>query len=149
MGAGEQLALARVEERDLAPAPALGPGGLEHEVVALVGVARLELEGLLAAQPEGGLQLETQADMRVLDLAQALIEGARLALVGHIAALGDPERGVVLGQQRGLADLLGPPAQVREAVLEGAGGEVRALPALQQRLDMTGLEAARAQVMKP
>jgi hypothetical protein len=63
MGAGESLALGRAQERDLAPAPALSPGGLEHKVIALVGVARLELQRLLAAQPKGGLQLQAQADM--------------------------------------------------------------------------------------
>ena len=52
---------------DLARLSALGPAVFQHQVIALVGVARLQLDGLLTPEPKGLLQLEAHPDVVVLD----------------------------------------------------------------------------------
>lgn len=81
-----------------APLPsALGPGGLESDVVAVVGIAGLELDGFLAAQAEGGLQFQAHAHMRICDGIEPVVQFARLVLTADVAALRDPQLRVVGG----------------------------------------------------
>ena len=52
-------------------------------MIALVGVAWLELQGLLAAQLEGGLQFQAQAHMRVANRGLSAHQG-RCALLSLV-----------------------------------------------------------------
>jgi len=66
----QHLPLFRGADRDGAFPAALGPARLEHEVVATIGKARLELHRLFPAQTEGLLQFQAHADVLIADLAQ-------------------------------------------------------------------------------
>ncbi len=61
--------------------------------------------------------------------------------VGDVHAIRNAVGGVAAGDDVLLADLLRPPAQRRHAVLDGAGREVLGEPALDQLLDVLGLQA--------
>jgi hypothetical protein len=60
--------------------------------------------------------------------------------------LGNAEPGVVSRQETGFANLLGPPAQVSEAILQRAGGQVFGLPPVQQDVDVLAFERAGARL---
>lgn len=99
-------------------------------MIAAVRVAGLELDGLFAAQAEGGLQAQTHAHVRIGDAIQFVVEFLGFVLACDVVTLGNTQLGVIRRQDTGLADLLGPPAQVREAILQRAGGQCFGLPAL-------------------
>lgn len=87
----EHLALGLGPDWDLAGLAALGPGVLEHQVVALICVARDELDGLFPAQPERGLQFKTHPHMVVADLGERLShQGLGLALVADVSSVRNP-----------------------------------------------------------
>jgi hypothetical protein len=69
------------------------------------------------------------------------IEVLALVLVGDELAPLDRVGVVLPGKDVLLADLLGPPAQRGEPVLHRPGGDCLGLPALEQRLDVLGLQA--------
>lgn len=58
LGRVEHLALRLITDRDLPLAPALGPGVLQHQLVAAIRPLRLNLDRFFAPQAERSLQLE-------------------------------------------------------------------------------------------
>src|SRR5690606_9167037 len=68
MSAIEHGSLQRTPDQDGSRFAALGPGGLQLEMVALVGVARAELDRFLPPQPERLLQRQAHAGMWIPDL---------------------------------------------------------------------------------
>jgi len=113
-------------------------------VIAAIGVAGLELDGLLAAQAESCLQAQTHVNMRISDAFQFFVTFLGFVLAGNVVTLGNPQLGVVRRQDTGLADFFGPPAQVRETILQRTGGQSFGLPALQQDFDVLAFEQAGA-----
>ena len=120
---------------------ALGPAGLELDVVFLIRIARLELHGLLAPQAEGPLQFEAHPDVLVLDLAELGF--------GEIFGFGfirdeTPVRNAVMCIRSCndvlLVDLGGPPAQRGHTIFYGPDREILLLPVLDQGLDVLGLQ---------
>ena len=63
----DEGALGFGSNRDLAQAPALGPGGFQDEPVTAVRSLGLELDALLASQSERCLQAQRQLGTRVGD----------------------------------------------------------------------------------
>src|SRR3569832_2475616 len=142
VGALQDRALLVGPDRDRAGAAALGPGRLQGKVIAPIGVARLELEGLLPAQAEGGLEREARADMLVGELRERLVrERRRLGGVADVDAPLDTVVIVVLGDDATFPYLVRPPAQGTHAVFDGAGGEGLALPVFKEGLDVFGFQA--------
>src|SRR3569832_1171882 len=142
VGALQDRALLVGPDRVRAGAAALGPGRLQGKVIAPIGVARLELERLLPAQAEGGLEREARADMLVGDLRERLVrERRRLGGVADVDAPLDTVVIVVLGDDATFPYLVRPPAQDTHAVFDGAGGEGLALPVFKEGLDVFGFQA--------
>ncbi|MNL04180.1 hypothetical protein D3C87_1247440 [compost metagenome] len=81
-------------------------------MIAPIRIAGLEQQRFFPSQPEGCLQLKAHAHMGIGDPVKTCAQFAGLADVGHIASLGHAKLRVVRWQDAGLADLLGPPAQV-------------------------------------
>src|SRR5690606_4484618 len=119
---------------------AFGPGALEDDAVPAVGVARLELDGLFPAQAECLLELQAQAHVGVRDALEPVTKTPGLVPVGHKPSVRDRKLRVVSRDQSGLAHLLRPPAQMRQAVLERARREPLGLPAFEQRIDVLAFE---------
>jgi len=109
-------------------------------MIAPVCIAGLELYGFFSAQAKRGLQLQAHAHMDIGDLIKCWSQFAGLADVGHITAFSHAKLCVVHRKDASLADLLGPPAQMREPILDSARRQTFALPAIQQRLDVVALE---------
>ena len=63
---------------------------------------------------------QAHADVRIGDPVQPVTEFLGLVFARHIASFRDTQLGVVCWQDACLADLLGPPAQVRHAILQRA-----------------------------
>ena len=146
----EQFALPIIADRDRSFLAALGPGRLEQDVIAVVGIGRLEFDGFLSAQPEKPLQFEGQSHERVLDFLEiGLDQFLGLAHIGHERAAADAVMGVVFRDEVRLVDLPGPPTQGAHAVLEGAVRQALFLPVLHERLDMLGLQRGDLQVAIP
>lgn len=145
----EQVPLLSRADRDFALLPALAPGGLQYQRVAAIRETRGELDRLGPAQAEGGLERERQARIGVGDALQLVRrQGRGLALVGDEAPVGDAIGVVAAGDDIGLVQLLGPPAQMRHPVLDRAGRELLPSPAVNQGLDMLGLQALGREVAK-
>ena len=63
---------------------AFSPADLEPDVIALVGIAGLEIYGPFPSQPKGLIQFQIHPDVCVLDLAElVLCEVLGLVLAGH------------------------------------------------------------------
>ena len=128
---------------------ALGPTGLEADMVLLDGIGRLKLQALLATQAEGPLQLHRAAQALVLDLRQLLrrdLQGLRL--VRDVNPVVDAVVGVVPRDDAGLVDLFRPPAQMGQAVFQGPHAQALLLPVLHQRLNVLRLHPQRRQIIK-
>src|SRR5690606_16544969 len=63
----ERRPLFRRGDRHRSGAPALGPRALEHDAIAAIGVAGLELDGFFAPQPERVLQFKAHTHLRIKD----------------------------------------------------------------------------------
>src|SRR3569833_2740000 len=112
VGALQDGALLVGPDGDRAGAAAVGPGGFQGEVIAAVGVARLEFEGLLPAETESGLEREAHADMRVGDLCERLVrERRRLRDVAAVDAALAAVEFVVLGFVVAYTHLVRKPAR--------------------------------------
>ena len=147
LGLIEHLALLRVADRDLARSSALGPSVLERKPVAAIGPFRPDLDRLAPPQTEGCLQPQGHRRVGVGDPGElAAAQLARLADAGDVLPVADAVVVVVAGDDVLLADLLGPPSQFRHPVLDRAHGQAFRLPALDQPLDVLGLEARRGHV---
>lgn len=80
--------LKRVPNRRLSPRAArhaqrLRPRAFDFQVIAVVGIARLELDGFLAPQSKGALQFHADANIRIAHLAQFVCKLRRLVLIRH------------------------------------------------------------------
>src|SRR3569623_1014807 len=65
VGLLQDITLTRCEDRDIPCLPTFGPGRLQREVIAAVGVARLEFNGLFAAETKGRLEHEAHTDINI------------------------------------------------------------------------------------
>ena len=120
-GAVEHRPLRFGPHRDHPRLAALGPARLEFEVIAAVGVTRLELDRLFAPQAEGLLQFETHAHMGIAHRLQIRRrQRPRLRDVGHELPLRDSVVVVGAGDDILPVDLLRPPADHAQPVLDGA-----------------------------
>jgi hypothetical protein len=136
----DQLPLFECADWDLARSPALAPGVLEHEGLTAVSPRGDDLDRLLSAQAECGLQAERNADAECANLFD-LVHGEVLSFrnVGDVNPIRNAVSGIGPGDDVLLANLLGPPAQRRHPVLDGAGRELFSEPALDELLDVLWL----------
>src|SRR3569832_929913 len=77
MGLLQDITLMRCEDRNIPCPPTLGPGRIQGEVVAAVGVARLELNGLFAAEAKGRLEHEAHTDINIGYSAKRIVRNVR------------------------------------------------------------------------
>src|SRR6056297_2836035 len=139
----QQGSLGISDDRHRAGSPALGPAGLQADVVLADGIAGGELDGFLTPEAELGLEPEAQPDAGVFDPGQ--FPGVEILGLGgfcHVMALPDAVGMVVPGHHTGLVHLGGPPAQDREPVLYGTNGEALVFPERDQGLDVFRFERA-------
>ena len=118
IGVVEGGALLDRSDRHRTGTAAFGPRAFEDVAIALVCIARLELDGFLTPQTECLLQRQIHANVRIGDPLKSIVEALGLVLVGHKLALRDGKLDVVRRDQTSLTYLLRPPTQMREAVLE-------------------------------
>lgn len=90
--------LFRRRDRHRSVASAFGPRPLDGDVVAMVSVTGLELNGFFPSQTEGGLQAQTCADVWIGDPGQSVTQFPG----GHIAALGYAKAVLFAGRMPGL-----------------------------------------------
>ncbi len=145
----QQLSLFGIADGDFPGAAALGPAVFQGQCVAPVGPFGLDLDGFFPPQAEDGLQPQRHGGVRVCDPGQVVApQGLCLADLGHVLAVAYAVVAVVAGHHVLFANLLGPPAQLGHAVLQGAGGQALGLPARHQVLHVLGLQAVGVQVPK-
>jgi len=143
----QQGALRGSADRHFAVFAALGPAIFQAQLVAEISPGRYDLDAFLAPQPEGCFQAQGHGGIPVADFLQLVcIEYCGLGYVGDVHAIGDAIRIVLPGEEISLVGFFCPPAQRAHAVLDGAGGKSFGAPALQQGVDMLGLQAVGVHV---
>ena len=106
---------------DFSRPPPFRPAGFEDDFVPLIGIARAEFNRLFSSQAEGFLEPKREFGVVISDLGQAFgIQRSRLVFACHIDASLDMVVVVVPGDDGGFADFPGPPADVSQAIFDGA-----------------------------
>ena len=111
LGLFQQGALFHCADRDGSFPPALGPAGLELQVIATVCPTGLDLEGFLPSKSEGLLQPQAHPHVLVFHPRELVpFQVLGLAGVGHELPVRYAIKVVGAGNHAPLVNLLGPPA---------------------------------------
>ena len=125
----EYLSLGFCSDWDGSGLAALGPTGLELDMVAFVCVAWLELHGLFPSQAKGPLQLQAHPHVFVFYLVKLVVcEVLGFILVGHKASVRDAV--ILVGSCNDilLVDLVGPPSDRGHPIFDRSDREAFYLP---------------------
>ena len=102
---------------------ALGPAGLQFDIVALIRVAGIELHGFFSPEAKGPLQFKTHAHVLILDLAELFpVDVFGLALVGNEPSVRDAIEFIGSGNDVLLVDLVCLPSECRHSIFDGSYG---------------------------
>lgn len=146
----ERLALGLGPNWDLTGLAALGPGVFEHQVVALVGIARDEFDRFFPAEPECGLQFKAHPYIVVANLGECLShKGLGFTLLGDEDAVRNAVMVIRSGDDILAIHFKRPPPQGRHPVLDGGNREFFREPMLGQRFHVFRFQGAGFQLTIP